>query len=62
MAARRAAFDASGRDVRLQVDGGISHATARRVIEAGADTLVAGTAVFGEQDRAAAVAGLRRPA
>ncbi len=62
VAAMRAAIDASGRDVRLQVDGGISHATARRVIEAGADTLVAGTAVFGEQDRAAAVAGLRRPA
>ncbi len=62
VAAMRAAIDASGREVRLQVDGGISHATARRAIEAGADTLVAGTAVFGQQDRAAAIAGLRQPA
>ncbi len=62
VAAVRAAIDASGRDVRLQVDGGITHATARRAIAAGADTLVAGTAVFGQADRAAAIAGLRQPA
>ena len=62
VAALRAAIDASGREVRLEVDGGITHATARRVIEAGADTLVAGTAVFGKPDRAAAIAGLRQPA
>ena len=62
VAAVRAAIDASGRDIRLQVDGGITHATARRAIEAGADTLVAGTAVFGQRDRAAAIAGLRQPA
>lgn len=62
VAAVRAAIDAGGREVRLQVDGGISHATARRAIEAGADTLVAGTAVFGQRDRAAAIAGLRQPA
>ena len=62
VASLRAAIDASGRDVRLQVDGGITQATARRVIEAGADTLVAGTAVFGQPDGAAAIAGLRQPA
>jgi ribulose-phosphate 3-epimerase len=59
IAALRGLIDASGRDIRLQVDGGITPATARRVIEAGADTLVAGTAVFGAKDYAAAIAALR---
>jgi ribulose-phosphate 3-epimerase len=55
----RRMIDASGRKIALQVDGGIVPATARRVIEAGADTLVAGTAVFGAPDYAAAIAALR---
>jgi ribulose-phosphate 3-epimerase len=59
IAALRAAIDASGRRVALQVDGGVGPATARQVLEAGADTLVAGTAVFGAPDYAAAIAGLR---
>lgn len=42
----RAMIDASGRDIRLEVDGGIDHTTAPLAIEAGADTLVAGTATF----------------
>jgi ribulose-phosphate 3-epimerase len=42
----RALIDKSGRDVRLEVDGGITPETAPRVIAAGADTLVAGTAAF----------------
>jgi ribulose-phosphate 3-epimerase len=59
IAALRAAIDASGRTVALQVDGGVGPATVRAVLEAGADTLVAGTAVFGAPDYAAAIAGLR---
>ena len=39
-------IDASGRDIDLEVDGGITFDTAPRAIEAGADVLVAGTAVF----------------
>lgn len=42
----RAMIDASGRDIRLEVDGGIDQSTAPLAIEAGADTLVAGTATF----------------
>ena len=39
-------IDASGRDIMLEVDGGINPTTAREVIAAGADVLVAGSAVF----------------
>jgi len=44
----------------IQVDGGISPETARLAIEAGANVLVAGTAIFGADDPAAAAAELRR--
>ena len=44
---------------RLEVDGGISPKTAGKVISAGADTLVAGSAVYGAVDPAAAIAALR---
>ena len=50
---------ATGRDIRIVVDGGIDPATARLVIEAGADTLVAGTSIFAQPDYAAAIAALR---
>jgi ribulose-phosphate 3-epimerase len=59
IAALRQAIDASGRSIALSVDGGVTEATAARAIEAGADTLVAGTAVFGTPDYAAAIAALR---
>ena len=55
----RALIDATGRDIRLEVDGGIDAGTARRCIAAGADTFVAGTAVFGAPDYAAAIAAIR---
>jgi ribulose-phosphate 3-epimerase len=57
--ALRRMIDASGRSIALSVDGGVSPKTAPRVIDAGADTLVAGTAVFGAADYAAAIAALR---
>ena len=44
---------------RLEVDGGVSPKTAAAVIAAGADTLVAGSAVYGAEDPAAAIAALR---
>jgi len=59
IAALRRMIDASGRTIALSVDGGISPKTAPDAIAAGADTLVAGTAVFGAQDYKAAIAALR---
>ncbi len=59
IAALRRMIDASGRSIALAVDGGITPATAPRAIAAGADTLIAGTAVFGAPDYAAAIAALR---
>ena len=46
IAAARKLIDESGRDIDLQVDGGVNPETAKQVISAGADVLVAGTAVF----------------
>ena len=59
IAALRAMIDGTGRDIALQVDGGVTAETARDCIAAGADVLVAGTAVFGARDYRAAIAGLR---
>ena len=48
----RAMIEASGRDIRLEVDGGVTPETARLCVDAGADVLVAGTAAFkGGPDR-----------
>jgi ribulose-phosphate 3-epimerase len=43
-------IEASGRDIRLEVDGGIKVDNIRRVADAGADTFVAGSAIFGKPD------------
>jgi ribulose-phosphate 3-epimerase len=51
---------ARGLKYRIEVDGGINAATAQTSIQAGADTLVAGTSVFGATDMAAAIAKLRQ--
>jgi ribulose-phosphate 3-epimerase len=55
----RALVDAAGVDVAVQVDGGVSAATIGRAAAAGADTFVAGSAVFGAEDPARAVDELR---
>ena len=57
----RKMIDKSGRDIRLQVDGGVDAETAPRCIEAGADVLVAGSASFrgGPGNYAANIAALR---
>ena len=57
--ALRAAVDAAGADIWLQADGGVARETIATVVKAGADTLVAGSAVFGAHDRNAEVAALR---
>lgn len=61
IAAIRKLIDQSGRDIDLEVDGGIVPETARQAIDAGADALVAGTATFrgGPSQYAANIAGLR---
>jgi ribulose-phosphate 3-epimerase len=56
----RALLDARGSEAVLEVDGGITVETIREAWEAGAGTFVAGTAVFGESDPAAAIARLRQ--
>ncbi|RVT99047.1 ribulose-phosphate 3-epimerase [Rhodovarius crocodyli] len=59
ISAIRRMIEASGRDIALEVDGGVTASTAPLCLEAGADVLVAGTAVFGAKDYAAAIAALR---
>jgi ribulose-phosphate 3-epimerase len=56
----RRLIDASGRDIRLEVDGGIKVDNIGRVAAAGADTFVAGSAIFGQPDYAAVIAAMRR--
>lgn len=51
--------DATGRDIRVSVDGGITEETAPLVIKAGADVLVAGTSVYGQKDYRQAMNALR---
>jgi len=55
----RKIIDASGRDIRLEVDGGIKVDNIRRVADAGADTFVAGSAIFSQPDYAAVIAAMR---
>jgi ribulose-phosphate 3-epimerase len=62
IAALRRLIEASGRDIVLQADGGVTLATAGGALAAGADCLIAGTAVFGAADYRAAIAGLRAQA
>ncbi len=57
--AARRRIDASGRDIRLEVDGGIKPANIRRVADAGADTFVAGSAIFGQPDYAGVISQMR---
>jgi ribulose-phosphate 3-epimerase len=55
----RRRIDASGREVRLEVDGGIKTDNIGAVAAAGADTFVAGSAIFGSADYAATVRAMR---
>src|SRR5579863_3428410 len=59
IARARALIDASGRDIRLEVDGGIKMHNIAAVAAAGADTFVAGSAIFGCADYQAVIEALR---
>jgi ribulose-phosphate 3-epimerase len=54
----RERIDAQGLPTLIQVDGGVKPSNAQRVVDAGAHVLVAGSAVFGAEDRAAAIRGV----
>lgn len=56
----RARIDASGRDIRLEIDGGIKASNIARAAEAGADTFVAGSAIFGADDYASVIKSMRK--
>lgn len=56
----RAAISASGLEIWVQVDGGISRSTIEQAADAGANVFVAGSAVYAAEDAAAEVAALRR--
>ena len=55
----RAIIDESGKDIDLEIDGGITAENVRLVKEAGANVIVAGSAIFKAADRAAAIAALK---
>jgi len=55
----RRRIDASGRDIWLEVDGGVKADNIAEAARAGADTFVAGSAIFGEKDRAGAIRRMR---
>ena len=57
--AARKRIDATGRDIRLEVDGGVKTDNIRRVADAGADTFVAGSAIFGKSDYKAVIDTMR---
>jgi ribulose-phosphate 3-epimerase len=57
--AARKRIDATGRDIRLEVDGGVKTDNIRRVADAGADTFVAGSAIFGKSDYRAVIDAMR---
>jgi len=56
----RARIDASGRSVRLEIDGGVKVDNIGDIARAGADTFVAGSAIFGSKDYAATIKAMRK--
>ena len=59
LAAARARIDAAGRDIWLEVDGGVKVDNIAEIARAGADTFVAGSAIFGAKDYKATLAAMR---
>lgn len=55
----RALIDASGRPIRLEIDGGVNVKNIGEIARAGADTFVAGSAIFGQPDYAAVLQAMR---
>jgi ribulose-phosphate 3-epimerase len=60
IASVRGVLDRAGRPIRLEVDGGVKVANVGRIAAAGADTFVAGSAIFGSKDYKATIAAMRR--
>jgi len=60
LAQARKRIDASGRAVRLEIDGGVKADNIGEIARAGADTFVAGSAIFGSKDYAGTIAAMRR--
>ena len=58
--AAREIIDASGRDIRLEIDGGVKVDNIAQIAAAGADTFVAGSAVFGSDDYAGVINAMRK--
>jgi len=58
-AAARRLIERTGRDIRLEIDGGIKPDNIRRAADAGADTFVAGSAIFGKPDYKAVIDAMR---
>jgi ribulose-phosphate 3-epimerase len=52
-------IDASGRDIRLEIDGGVKVDNIGEIAAAGADTFVAGSAIFGSDNYAATISAMR---
>ncbi len=55
----RKRIDASGREIRLEIDGGVKQDNIGRIARSGADTFVAGSAIFGAKDYAATIRAMR---
>jgi ribulose-phosphate 3-epimerase len=60
LAAVRKRIDHSGRDIWLEVDGGVKTGNIAEIAKAGADTFVAGSAIFGTGDYKATIAAMRK--
>ncbi|HEY9108045.1 MAG TPA: ribulose-phosphate 3-epimerase, partial [Roseateles sp.] len=56
----RELIDRSGRDIRLEIDGGVKVDNIREIADAGADTFVAGSAIFGKPDYKAVIDAMRQ--
>ena len=56
----RRMIDESGREIRLEIDGGVKTGNIREIAAAGADTFVAGSAIFGSDDYAATIAEMKK--
>ena len=52
-------IDSSDRDIRLEIDGGVTTANIAEIASAGADTFVAGSAIFGQSDYAEVISNMR---
>ena len=60
LAEARKRIDESGRDIRLEIDGGVKVSNISEIAAAGADTFVAGSAIFGSEDYAVTIAEMKR--